>query len=356
LDKLKKYFSTLSSQGLPDISQYLPFGNKLGSHNWIGLEINSDYVKFLKIHTNEHHQIEYFGMLPLKEGMVVKNEITDYAGIATIIKDHFRKQGITTKNIVVSVNYSTIITKTLTVNKHLNSDEIEMRVWSEANNLFPNMINEIYLDYVVAGVSPQDDTQLEIFVVACRRVNIKPYLEIMRLADLDLKAIDVNCYALERSLSLIRRQFPNKTLALLNVGFSLITLIIVHEENLNYTHELLYDGHKLMQQIQQNDAKSETGEMLRKNLSLHLKHSLQFFYTSRPHIRIEQIILSGDCAALIPNLAEFIQEETGKETVISNPFQDMKLAPYLDNASKDEISLYAPAFMQCCGLALYQLH
>ena len=356
--KTPQNISGIVQEGIQHISDLLFLGRQNFSKNLVGLEINSDYIKLLQInHRDTQTEIDFFAIAPLPVGAVIKDEVKDPAAIAGILKNIYKTANYTIPNVALAIPRSSAIIKDITVDKRLTIDEIESRVWIEANRFFPNLIGDIYLDFVVIGPSPQDASQLEIILVACRKEQIDPYLEVMRQADLHARIVDINSYALERTMSVVAKQYPDtKTLALLNISFSLITLIVIHEGMLVYTHELSYDGHSLMPRTTESsnnlgsqDINRVSNDALKSSLSLHLRHTMQFFYSSRPNIRLEQLILSGDCAVALPDLAGFIQKETDKETILANPFKNMKLSKGLD---EKKLQYFAPSLMLCCGLAM----
>jgi len=328
----------------------------------IGMTLSPNNLKLLKINTkNKPCEVEYFEVIKLASGLVVNNEIKNNAAIAHLLVNALERSDLKTKNIALTIPRSAAIVKNISVNNRLQKDEIESRVWLEANRLFPNLIGDIYLDFSVIGPSSEDSNQTEVQLVACRKEQIKPYIEIMRLAGLNASVVDLNYYALERSLALITKQLPDlKTIAMLSIGFRVIDLLVSHQGEIIYTHELSYDGHNLFQLATElNSAEKKVPELtdekrdviLTNTLKLHLKHSMQFFYSSRPSIRIDRIILSGDCSTFIPGLIDFVRQEVGKEVDLANPFKEMKLASKVDKAQLD---YYASALMLCCGAALSQ--
>lgn len=340
----------------------------------LGIEINSDFLKVLHLKKltdtqkdKDPYQVENFAIIPLPAGAVVKAEIKDTEKVASFLKQTLLSLDIKNKNIAFAIPRSAAIIKNLMVDRRLNADEVEARVWTEANRLFPNLIGEIYLDFVVQERTP-DAAQQEVIVVACRKEQIKPYLEVARIADLYTQIVDVNCYALERTLSLYCRRVPElKTVALLNLTFSLVTLIVVHEGQLIYTHELNYDGSVIKEKLG-IDSKTRVltnkkitqkpfhvlkeTENLKSSLGLHLRHIMQFFYSSRANIRIQEILLSGICPGLLPELKHFVQEEIGIQAVVLEPFKDMSVASHI---KQEELHQYGPALSLCCGLALSKL-
>ena len=79
-----------------------------------------------------------------------------------------------------------------------------------------------------------------------------------------------------------------------------------------------------------------------------LDRSLQFFYSSSPHSKVDHVVLAGGSAS-IPNVDELIQERLGVETSIANPFASMSLSA---RVKPQTLSNDAPALLIACGLAL----
>lgn len=344
------------SKFLKDLKHNLPeilsFGRKQFINDLIGIDIGTRFIKLLKIKTvGNEYLIELIAYIPVPDGIVSSGEIKDKSLIARLIHDALADANIDSKNVAICIPRSIAIVKNITVDNRLTSDEIESKVWIEVNRLFPNLIGNIYLDYSVLGPVAKDSHQLELLLVACRKEQLDPYLSVMRKAKLNTKIVDVNSYALERALALIAKQAPElKTIALLNISFSWIDLIVIHEGSMVYMHEINYDGSGLGKQ---KNTPEENHDLLQSTLGLQLRHSLQFFYSSRPNVRVERIYLVGDACVTIPNLREFVQQEVGKEIVLGNPFLNMQFASNIDKANVEKI---APAFMLCCGLALSKIN
>lgn len=337
-------------EGRPQLANFLKsLKQRELKRDLFGLVISTQYIEFLKIgRVNDQDEVQHFNLREVPQGSIVDNEIKDTLAIAEVLKDMIGSSGLQESDVVLAIPRSATIVKTITVDNRLTPDEIESRVWLEANRLFPNLIGDIYLDFAIKGISPHDPKMIEIFIVACRKEKLKPYLEIMQLAGLTAKIVDVNYYAYERALNLITRHTPEfKTIAFLNINFSMIDLLSVHEGNLIYTNELNYDGNNLLALHRSSDQSAE--ELIKNTLSLHLKHAIQFFYSSRPNVRLDRIILAGNVPASIPNVLEYVKQEVNKDVILADPFEDMKISA---NVDKEKLKRYAPALMLCCGLAI----
>jgi type IV pilus assembly protein PilM len=321
--------------------------------NLIGLDIDSNQIKLLKIDTHSSpSKIEVFDIAELPANAVVKSEIKDTASVATVLKNQIRKTGITQTEFALAMPRSSTIIKNITLDGRFSEADMESRVWIEAKNNFPELIGNIYLDFAILGPT-EDPNILDVILVACRKEILNPYLDVLQQAGLTPKIVDVSNFVLERSLALIAKRTPEiKTVALINLDLTLSTLIVVHEGKLIYSHDESFDGARLLNQVKEFPKDSPNYfEMLKEKLSAHLRHSMHFFYSSRSHIDIQKMILSGDCAVL-DNLTTYVQQEIGVDTVLADPFQDFEMSSAINQA---DLKKQAPALMICCGLALSEV-
>lgn len=317
----------------------------------IGMDLGADSIKILEINSTSNPRcVEKFAIGSLPPGTIVKNEIKEPDVVTQVLKATLYQADIKTKNIAIAIPRSSTIIKNINIDNRLSADEIETRAWIEANHHFPDLVGDSYLDFAIVGPSSQDENQLELMLVACRKDIIKPYIEIAKNTDLNLKIVDVNSFALERALSLISASEPNhETIGLLNFDIDLSTLIVIQNEKLIYAHDEPFDGARLLKQLNETQGDElKLQNVVKENLTAYLRHIMHFFYSSRPNVSIKKIYFSGDCAR-DPALMGFIQQEIGIEMEIANPFLTLELNSGIDAA---EIQTYSPALVLCAGLAL----
>jgi len=335
-----------------DIKALFPWFQKHDANEAIlGLDIGSSEIKLLQI-DQAALRIDYFALIPVPSGIVEKDTIKDPAALADALKPVLRKLNIPTKSVAIAIPRSSVIVKNTTVDARLSPRELESRAWMEAGQQFPDLIGEINLDYLIIGPSPDDDTKLDLVLIACRKEQIKPYLDFINEAGLIPKIVDVNSYALERALALEAPQ-ETDTVALLNMDYALTSLVVVKAGNQIFSHDYSFDGRGLINNLANAEGleKEAIDVMLKQQLSTHLRHVIHFFYSSRHNIAIKKIYLSGDLA-LHPAIAPFIQAEIGIETVVALPCGDMALGPNVDSALLKEKD---PALALSCGLAISKL-
>jgi type IV pilus assembly protein PilM len=82
--------------------------------------------------------------------------------------------------------------------------------------------------------------------------------------------------------------------------------------------------------------------------ALEVTRAIQFFYTSTPYTKVDQLFLAGGCA-LLPGLLELVASRTKISSAVISPFKGMQLAP---SVRESQLRSDAPAYLVACGLAL----
>lgn len=351
----------------------MPFeSEKEGS--FVGVDLNPDVIKLLGINTDlQPNLIQYFGIAQTPARAMVKDEIKDMPALAESLRKLIAEAGIKNADLAIAIPRSVTISKTITVNKNLNKRELESRVWVEAGHYFPNLVEDIYLDFIPMQESPRDASQLEVMLIATRKDKIHPYLELAKLANVKVALVDVHHYALERAISsLLVPEDAEHTVALLNIDSALLTMIVYEKQEMLFAHDLNFDSHALrkVSTPRQAVANVETEEVsedgialavkqapvvaspLKTALAPTLRHMMQHFNSRCHDKKIDKIILAGDYANF-PGLCDYIQAELGVPAELADPFKDKKAATWLD---QNELHQHAAQFVLCCGLATSQLN
>jgi type IV pilus assembly protein PilM len=82
--------------------------------------------------------------------------------------------------------------------------------------------------------------------------------------------------------------------------------------------------------------------------ALEVTRAIQFFFTSTPFTKIDQIFLAGG-SAMLPGLLDIIAGRTRISSAVISPFEGMQLAP---GVREQQLRADAPAYLVACGLAL----
>jgi type IV pilus assembly protein PilM len=173
------------------------------------------------------------------------------------------------------------------------------------------------------------------------------------------------------ALNLVIKQLPgggkDQNVAIVDIGANVMQVSVVRNEQSVYNREQAFGGNQLTADIvrlygltlEEAELKKKSGDLPDNYASELLQpfieqgatevaRSLQFFYTSTPHSRVDRIFLAGGCA-VTAGLAEAVAERTQVPTEIMSPFQGMEIA---GNIRERQLRLDAPALMVGCGLAM----
>lgn len=338
----------------------------------IGLDISSTSVKLLELsRQGDGYRVEAYAAEPLPPNSVVEKNITDVEAVGEAVRRAVKRSGSRAKNAAVAVAGSSVITKIITMPATLSEEEVESQIELEADQYIPYSLEEVNLDFEILGPSEDNPDTMDILLAASRSENVDSRVAAVELGGLTAKVVDIEAYTLENAFSLIAAQTPggtdDKTIAIIDIGATMTTLSVLHDEKIIYTRDQIFGGKQLTEEIQRRYGLSyEEAGMAKRQGGLpdnyvpevldpfkdamvqQVSRSLQFFFSSSHHSAVNHIVLAGGSSS-IPGVDELIEERIGTATSIANPFTNMALASRI---KAQALSNDAPALMITCGLAL----
>lgn len=338
----------------------------------IGLDISSTSVKLLELSlSGKGYRVDAFAAEPLPPNSVVEKNIADVEAVGEAIRRVAKRSGSRTKNVCVAVAGSSVITKVITMPASLSEDELESQIELEADQYIPYSLDEVNLDFEILGASDDNPDTVDVLLAASRSENVDSRVAAVELGGLTAKVVDIEAYTLENAFGLISPQVPGgtegKTVAIIDIGATMTTLSVLHDEKIIYTRDQVFGGKQLTEEIQRRYGLSyeEAGMAKRQGglpdnyipevldpfkdaMAQQVSRSLQFFFSSSQHNSVSHIVLAGGSAS-IPGADELIEERVGTSTSVANPFTNMSLA---SKVKAQALSNDAPSLMIACGLAL----
>ena len=252
----------------------------------------------------------------------------------------------------------------------LSEEDLEAQLTVEADQYIPYPLEEVALDFEELGPVAGRDDQVNVLLAACRQETIEYRVDAIEVAGLTPAIMDVEVFAMERALALLKTQMPManpETIAMVDIGASMTTLSVYAGGESVYTREQLFGGKQLTDEIMNRydlsfeeagrakkqgglpeDYESEVLEPFREAVVQQVSRSLQFFFSSSEYTELDCIVLCGGVAA-IAGLAEIIEERLSTPTIVANPFADMSVG---SRVNAQALAKDAPAMMVACGLAM----
>jgi len=338
----------------------------------LGIDISSSAVKLVELYSKPEggYEVTAYAVAPLPEGAVRDHEILVEAAVSNAIIALVEQSGSTCSDVAVAVAGSSVLNTIISVPMGLTPLEIESRVEADVEPMLPFELNNARLDFIILG---QNKTLLDerlVQVVACPEQEIELRKLVVQSAGLELRVVDVESFALGRAYDLLVGESADeegKALAVIDIGASQITFVVVSENSIIYSTETAFGGKQLTEEIQQyyNLSWADAGRAKRKggltddyaenmlepfkySLIKHIDKALKIFHSSSESVGIGKLVLSGGVSKL-NGLAEDLS------SALSIPAEVGDLLKHLSiNSSVDMYSLAqdGPAMMLALGLAL----
>lgn len=224
------------------------FGGKK-SKPVVGLDIGSSAVKGVELKkVREGYELASVGLEPLAPETLVDGAIIDAPAVSSAIERIFTGQKIKNKNVATSVSGHSVIIKKVTL-PNLAEDELYDQVHADAGQYIPFDIADVNLDYQVLEVSPAGD-QVDILLVAVKKEKISNYTSALSLAGRIASLVDVDAFALQNAYEFNYEPEPDKTVALLNIGASVMNINIVRAGVPMFTRDVSVGGNQYTDALQ----------------------------------------------------------------------------------------------------------
>ena len=337
----------------------------------LGLDIGSSSVKITQLKaTKRGYQLLNFGHMQLPQESIVDGSIMNSSAVVDAIREVLASKKIKQKNTAVSVSGHSVILKKISL-PVMTHDELEESIQWEAEQYIPFDINDVYLDVTILN-EHNEQGQMDVLLVAAKKDMIQEYTNVIEEAGLRPMVVDVDSFALQNAFEVNYETPMGETVALVNVGATVVNINCLHSRVSAFTRDISQGGHNYTEEIQkQLNVSYEEAEALKmgglteidavvpqevervmkevsENIANDVQRSLDFFAATSATANIRKIYLAGGCAH-VPALSRCIEDKTGVSVGILNPFEQMDLSRVTDEQA---VRAWAPAATVSVGLAL----
>ncbi len=354
---------------------WLPFKIKRFPKSFLGIDIGTMNIRVVELgQRGKIKRLENYGEIQTasiqkapfrvfeKNTLLLSNK-----EVAQAIRAIIREAGIRTKEVNFSIpDFSSFFTSFEL--PAMSEKELSQAIRYEARSFIPLPLSEITLDWsLIEGESAnKTNNLLKILVVAIPNEVINQYREIAFLANLEMRVLEAETFALARAAA----ENNKKTIVIVDIGARSTTINILDKGILKISHSFNISGNELTETIRRSlKINYENAEQLKKNFGLiedikpeqnvreillplidsilnETKKVFQSFY-QQENKEIEKVILAGG-TALMAGLKEYFFKELKKETEIINPFLTLNFPPILTDTLKE----MGPSYAIAVGLAL----
>lgn len=345
---------------------------KKKANTLLGIDISSTSVKLIELsRSGSRYKVEAYAVEPLPPNAMVEKNIAELEFVGQVIARVVTKARTTTKDAAVAVAGSAVITKTIEMDAGLSEDELENQIKIEADQYIPYPLEEVAIDFEIQGPTARSAERVNVLLAACRKENVEVREAALALAGLSAKVVEIEAYSLERAYGLLAEQLGNGeddlTVAVVDIGATMMTLTVLHNAKTIYTREQLFGGKQLTEEIQRryglsteeaglakkqgglpDDYETEVLNPFKETVVQQVSRSLQFFYAAGQYSSVDYILLAGGTSSIV-DLALLVQQKIGTPTLVANPFANMTMS---NKVNAGALASDAPALMMACGLAM----
>ena len=339
----------------------------------IGLDISSSSVKLVELDqtSNGEFVLERFASEPFEKGWITDGQIEKFDEVAAAVKRVLSKSGTKTRNVVMAMPQSAVITKKIMLPAGLREEEMELQVESEANQYIPFSLDEVSLDFCVLGPSPTSAGDVEVLIAASRKDRVQDRQGLAEASGLKPVVLDIESHASRMAMGRVISSLPNEgrdaLVALFEIGADTTSLKVLRDDEMLYDRDQAFGGSQLTQLIsrqygfsfEEAEAKKLTGDLPEDyeaailapfvdSLSQEIGRALQYFFTSTPHHKVHYVMLAGGTATL-PGLKDRVTDLTGFASMVVNPFDGMKIGSHV---KETKVRKESPSYLTACGLAM----
>jgi type IV pilus assembly protein PilM len=336
----------------------------------VGLDIGSSSVKVVELkRKGDGYELVNLGMESLGQDTVVDGAIMDSFTVSTAIETIFTQNKIKTKNVATAVSGHSVIVKKISVNAP-TEEEVANAIPYEAQQYIPFDMADVNLSYQVLGPATAGPG-FDVMLVAVKRDKILNHTNVLSQSGKTPTVVDIDAFALQNAFEVNYEPPPDRMIALLNIGASIMNINIMRGGVPLFTRDVSVGGNQYTDTLQKElDLSYEDAEKLKQGrevgtatpeqaaphlrsvseiLLLEVQKTFDFFKQTTSAENIQQIYVAGGTAR-IEGLVDLLKEEFNIPVEVMNPFQRVEVNPSKFDPSY--ISEIAPRMSVAVGLAL----
>ena len=300
------------------------FAKKGGS---IGIEINPQRINIAQIaKSGQQYKLLKNVSADIPSGIFEDGQIIDSLSLSELIKDTLKVNKITAKNVSTAVPMREAIIRVIPVPAELDEEELkDMVMVHEAGMYLPYPREEVDLDYAKLGYFMDEDgiEKVNVLLVATKKEVTDLYSEIFQQADLQMEVLEINSFALIRTIREQLRQFGSKeAVVLVDVEFDSTEIAIVVEGVPQFSRTVPIGTYQMRSAFSQAVNLPETG-------ATELLHDIDIIDGLEDSGDIDSSQIESGKAALTKIIGELTEELSRSINFYINQSEDLEIAQLL---------------------------
>ncbi|HET9742568.1 MAG TPA: type IV pilus assembly protein PilM [Terriglobales bacterium] len=338
------------------------------SKSVVGLDIGSSSIKAVELKKSKGEvSVAHLGIERLGSDIVVDSMIVDSGSVSSAISKLLSEKKFGSKAVATAVSGHSVIVKKISM-QTVPETEVPDLLQTEAAQYIPFDMNDVNIDYQVLS-EDMTGPQMDVLLAAVKKDKILNYTNVLSLAGKIPEVVDIDAFALQNCYEFNYEPSPSSTVALLNLGASVMNINIVKGSTPLFTRDVSVGGNQYTDSLQKEldlsfddaeqlklghqvgtisaDAKLPILQQVTEIIVLEIQKTFDFFRATAGGEHIEKIYLAGG-SSVIPGLMEALRQEFSMPVEVLNPFQRVRAS----GDDSDLVQQNAGQLAVAVGLAL----
>jgi len=343
------------------------------SQSYLGVDFGAASLKIVELANDiGRPKLITYGFCGGTPDITENNWAENKQKLATLLNHLVKQSHVTTRKVVTALPNFSVFSSIISVPPMSKSDFIKAVNW-EAKKFVPMPLEEMMLDWKIIkneDKAENKNNNQKVLVTAAPKDMVNRYVELFKLANLQLLSLETPVFAIRRSLvgndkstimtadigytttdiNVIGRGIPvlNRSV---NLGGKIVTqelskrLGIDEDESENYKQDLSSLGDPVAIAML-----SDVLKVIIQPLVNEIKYCFTLYANQGDNLGIEKIILTGG-SSFLPQLADALSHELGVKIFVGDPWSRVIYPVDL----KDHLNVIGPSFSVAIGLAMREI-
>lgn len=203
----------------------------------IGFEVDTAEIRAIELtKSNGAYSVLACGKIPLPEGTIEEGFIRNADEFNKALAELLQNGNFKSSDVVVGVNNENVIMRYASFPK-VPEDKLRNMVLLQAQEFIPIPVQEMEIDYVIAGESLNDEEQpvVNVLLVAARRNMLEQLITVLGASKLQVVDIDASVLSVCRGLAPMT---VGKKYALLNLTDDILNFLVVKDSEISMVRSI----------------------------------------------------------------------------------------------------------------------
>lgn len=215
----------------------------------VGIDIGASAVKICQLQSIKGgYRLEHFAAAPLPPDTLVEGAMMSSARVLEALRTAMLGSKLRGKEAALSISGRSTIIKTLTL-PTMRPDELEQGASKEVAQSIPFAVADVYLDLAPTRPSHEHQGQMEVLLVAAKKVFVDEFIDVVAEAGMRATVCDIDAYALQTLYEKAHGKAGAAPIVLCNLGAVKTNLNVMQDGQSTFVRDLEWGAARLTTDI-----------------------------------------------------------------------------------------------------------